>query len=90
MTEAKTLTAELDDVAMMGKAIDQGSAKERVCHQFSPAIKGEIGREQEAAAKITLRAELEQQLRTAGVEGEEAEFVQDHEVDAAQGGQELG
>ena len=62
LAKAKALTAKLEHMAVMCQPIDQRASEQWIAEQLAPAIKGQVGRDQQAATEVALAAELEQQL----------------------------
>jgi hypothetical protein len=54
LPKTEALASELDDVAAMGQPVDQGTTQQWVTDQLAPAVEGQVGRDQQAAAQVTL------------------------------------
>src|SRR5208282_4710 len=80
--EAPAFVAGLDDVAVMGEAVEQRGRHFRIAEDARPFAEGEVGRDDDRGALIETADEMEQQLPAGLGEGEIAEFVEDHEVEA--------
>ena len=80
--EVPTFITGLDDIAVMGQAVEQRGGHLGVTEDARPFAEGEVGRDDDRVALVEPADEMEQQL-TAGLgEGEITEFVEDHEVEA--------
>src|SRR6201987_2430665 len=80
--EAPAVVAGLDDVAVMGEAIEQRGRHLWVAEDAWPFAEGEIGGDDDRGALLETADQVEQQLPAGLREGEIAEFVEDHEVEA--------
>ena len=80
--EAPTLIAGLDDVAVMGEAVEERGRHLRIAEDAWPFAEGEVCRDDDRGALVETADEVEQQLPAGLREGEIAEFVEDHEVEA--------
>jgi hypothetical protein len=89
LLEAVGLGADkVDDGGVMGQAIQQGSREGGVAEHLHPVAELEIGGDDESQARVQAGAELEQQLRPVGREGDEAQLIQDDELVSARLGDE--
>ena len=82
--EAPAFVAGLDDVAVMGEAIEQRGRHLRIAEDARPFAEGEIGGDDDRRSLIEPADEMEQQLPAGLGEGEIAEFVEDDEVEAGE------
>ena len=82
--EAPALVAGLDDVAVMGEAVEQRGRHLRIAEHARPFAEGEIGGDDDRGALVEPADEMEQQLPAGLGEGEIAEFVEDDEVEAGE------
>src|SRR5262245_2155551 len=82
--EAPAVVAGLDDVAVMGQAIQQGSGHLCVAEDAGPFTEGEIGGDEDRGALVQPADKVEQELSTGLGEGQVAEFIKDDEVHAGQ------
>jgi len=78
--EAPTVVPSLDDVAVVGQAIQQRAGHLGVDKDAWPFAEGEIGRHNDGGALIELADQIEQQLPAGLGEGEIAEFIEHDEV----------
>ena len=80
--ETPAFVAGLDDVAVVGQAVEQGGRHLWIAKDARPIAEGEIGGDDDRGALVEPADQMEQQL-TAGLgEGEIAEFIEDDEVKA--------
>ncbi len=82
--EAPAGIAGLDDVAVVGEAIEHGGGHLGVAEHLRPIGEGEIGRDQQRGVLVELADEMEQQLATGLAKRQVAEFVDDDEIVAQQ------
>ncbi len=80
LAEAITLSLELQDVAAMGKAVQQGAGQAGGAKHLGPLGEGEIGGDDERSPQVLLADEGEQHLGAPLAEGDEAHLVQDNQV----------
>ena len=78
--EAPALVAGLDDLAMVGQAIEQGCGHLGVAEDGGPFAESEVGGDDDRGALVEPAHQVEQQLATGLGEGQVAEFVEDDEV----------
>ena len=74
------LVAGLDDVAVVGEAIEQGAGHFRIAKNAWPFAKGEIGRDDDRGSFIKPADQMEEQLPARLSEGQIAEFIEDDKV----------
>jgi hypothetical protein len=78
--EAPAVVSGLDDVAVMGQAVEQGGRHLGVAEHARPFTEGEVGGDEDRGALVEPADEVEQEL-TAGLgEWQIAEFIEDDEV----------
>src|SRR5215510_5130586 len=82
--EAPTVVAGLDDVAVMGQAVQQSSGHLGVTKDAGPFTESEIGGDDDRSALVEAADEVEQELPAGLGEGQITEFIQDDEVHAGQ------
>ena len=80
--EAPALVAGLDDVAVMGEAVEQRGGHLGIAEDARPFAEGEIGGDDDRGALVEPADQVEQQLAAGLGEGQIAEFVEDDEVEA--------
>jgi len=76
--------AGLDDVAVMGEAVEKGGGHLCVGEDGRPFCEGEIGRDQDGCSFVELADQVEQQLPASLCEWQISEFIDDHQIDAAE------
>src|SRR5258705_2516480 len=79
-----------DDVGVEGEPVDDGGAEPGVGEGAGPFGEGRVGRDRDGGAFLAFGEDLEQQLGTAPVQFEVAQFVQAEQVDAAVAGDGAG
>ena len=82
--EAPALVAGLDDVAVMGEAVEQRGGHLGVAEDARPFAEGEVGGDDDRGLLVEPADQVEQQLAAGLGEGQIAEFVEDDEVHARQ------
>ena len=82
--EAAALVACLDDVAVVGEAIEQRCGHFGIAKNARPFTEGEICRDDHRGAFVEAADRVEQQLSTGLREGQIAELVEDDEVQTGQ------
>ena len=82
--EAPAGVAGLDDVAVMGQAIEHGGGHLGVAEHLRPIGEGEVGGNQQRCVFVELADQMEQQLSAGLTERQIAEFVDDDEIVAQQ------
>jgi hypothetical protein len=68
--EAPGLAAGVDDVGLVGDAVDDGLGEARVGEDLCPLAEGEVGGDDQRAALVALGDDLEDELGGALGEGE--------------------
>lgn len=82
--EAPAFVAGLDDVAMMGEAVEQRGGHLGVTEDRGPLAEGEIGGNDDRGALIESADEVEEQLAAGLGEGQITELIEDGEVEPGQ------
>src|SRR5271155_2796899 len=82
--EAPALVPGLDDVAVMGEAIEERRGHLGIAEHARPFAEGEIGGDKDRGALVEPADEVEEKLAAGLGEGEIAEFVEDDEVEAGE------
>src|SRR4051794_31331343 len=82
MLEAPAFVAGLDDVAVMGEAIEQRRGHFRIAKDGRPFAEREIGGHDDRGAFVETADQMEQQLPAGLREGQIAEFIENDEVEA--------
>ena len=76
VAKAPGLLAGLDDVGLVGEAVDDRLGQARVREHFRPLAERQVGGDDQRAALVALGEHLEDQLRGALGQGEIPELVQ--------------
>ena len=82
--EAPTVVAGLDDIAMVGQAVEQRGGHLGIAEYAGPFAESEVGGDNDRSAFVEPTDKVEQELATRLSEREIAEFVEDNEVHACQ------
>src|SRR5690606_4537458 len=81
----KALAPGRDDGGAVGEAIDERGGELLVSGEdLGPLAEGEIGRDDDGAALVARREEIEEELASGAIEGDEAELVDDEELEASE------
>ena len=78
--EAPALVAGLDDLAMVGQAVEQRGGHLGVAEDGGPFAESEVGGDDDRGALVGPAHQVEQQLAAGLSEGQIAKFVEDDEV----------
>ena len=84
MVEAPGLVAGLDDLAVMGEAVEQGGGHFGVTEDGGPFAEGEVCCDDDRGALVEAADQVEEELVARLCEGQIAQFVENDEVHAAQ------
>ena len=82
--EAPALVAGLDDVAVVGEAVEERGRHLGVAEDGGPFAEVEVRRDDDRGALVEAADQVEEQLAAGLREGEIAELIQDQEVEAAE------
>ena len=82
--EAPTIIAGLDDVAVVGQAIEQRGRHLGVAEHAGPFAEGQVCGDDDGGTLVKPADEVEQELAAGLGEGQIAEFIEDDEVHAGQ------
>ena len=82
--EAPAVIAGLDDVAVVGQAVEQRGRHIGVAEHTGPFAEGEIGGDEDGRALVEPADEMEQKLAAGLGKGPISEFVQNDEVHPGQ------
>jgi hypothetical protein len=79
--EAPTVIASLDDVAMMGDAIQERGGHFEIIKHGGPFAKGEIGGDDDAGLLTQLADQMEQQLAARSSDRQIAQLVEYDQIE---------
>ncbi len=82
--EAPALVAGLDDVAMMGEAVEERGRHLGVAEHARPLAESEVGGDDVRSLPLEPADQVEEELSARLREGQVAELVQDHEVNESE------
>jgi hypothetical protein len=80
LAEAEGLTDQFDDAGMMGKAVQKGCSEAFIAKDLNPVRKLQVSRDDKGQAFIKLRAKSKQGLSTLVGKGDEAQLIQDNQI----------
>ena len=69
---------------VVGETVQQCAGEPFRSEDLAPLIEGEVDGDQDGAALVSLVEYLEEQFRPGGVQGNEAQFVDDDELEPRQ------
>src|SRR5262245_66464793 len=78
--EAVTVAVHLEDVDVVGQAIEQRAGQSLGSEHASPLVERQIGGDNDGAALVTLAEDLEQELRAGCRQRDTAEFIDDQQL----------
>src|ERR1039458_5190274 len=81
LAKAVTFAVDLEDVAAMSKAVQQGRRHAFALEDTAPVAEGQIAGHQDAGPLVAIGEDLEEQFRTAAAEGQVSKFVNGQEVE---------
>ena len=84
VAEAVAVAVHLQDMHVVGEAVQQGSGEAVRAKHLGPLIERQVGGDQDAAALVALGEDLEEKFRSGGGQGDEAQFVDDQQAEAGQ------
>jgi hypothetical protein len=82
--QAPAFVAGFDDVAVIRETVEQSGCHLWIAEDGRPFAEGEVGRDNDGGALVEAAHEVEQELASSLLEGQIAEFIEDHEVEASQ------
>jgi hypothetical protein len=90
LSKAIRLTDEFEDVRAVSEPVQESSGEPFIAKDLCPIGEAQIGGEDEGHALVHLGAKLEDELRAGGRKRDETQFIEDDELVAQCGAQELG
>src|SRR3984957_12210031 len=87
--EAEAVVSCFEDVAAVGKTIEQRGRHLRVAEHGCPLAKAEIGRDDDAGALVELAQQMEEQRSAGGAERQVTQLVEDDEIGVGEPGGDL-
>src|SRR5277367_5734282 len=87
--EAEAVVSCFEDVAAVGKTIEQRGRHLRVAEHGSPLAEAEVGRDDDAGALVELAQQMEEQGSAGGAERQVAKLVEDDEIGVGEPGCDL-
>ena len=80
--ETVAVAVHLQDVAMVGEAVQQGPGEPLRPEDLGPLVEGKVGGHQDGAPLVSLAEDLEEQFRPGGGQGDESQLVDDQQAEA--------
>ena len=80
LLQTEAIAVHLQDVDVVGKAVEQGSGEALGAEDFSPFGEGQVAGDHGGAALVTLAEGLEEQFRAGLGEQHEAMFIDDEQI----------
>ena len=80
LAEPEALAVHLEDVDVVGQAVEDGAGQAFRAEDLGPLVEGQVRGDDHGSALITLGDDLEQQLGTGLRERDEAQFVDDEKI----------
>ena len=82
--EAAAVAVHLQYTHVVGEAVQQRARQALRFDHLGPLIERQVGGDQDGAALVALGEDLEEQFRSGGGQGDEAQFVDDQQAEAGQ------
>ena len=82
--EAVAVAVHLQDMDVVGEPVQQRAGEAFRPEDRSPFVEGQVGGDQDGTPLIPLAEDLEEEFRSGGGQGHEAQFVDDQQVEAGQ------
>ena len=79
--EAVALAVHLEDVDVVGEAVQQRAGEALRSEHLGPLVEWEVGGHQDGASLVALAEDIKEQFRTGAGEWDESQFVDDQQVD---------
>ena len=80
MAEAVAVAVHLQDMDVGGEPVQQRAGEGFRPEDRSPFVEGQVGGDQNGATLVALPEDLEEECRSGGGQGDEAQFVDDQQV----------
>ena len=84
MAEAAAVAVHLQDMDVVGEPVQQRAGEAFRSEHLGPLVERQVGGDQDGAALVALPEDLEEQFRSGGGQGDEAQFVDDQQAEAGQ------
>ena len=82
VAEAVTVAVHLQDMDVVGEAVQQRAGEAFRAKHFGPFVEGEVGGDQDGTPLVALAEDFEEQFHSGGGQGNEAQFVDDQQDNA--------
>ena len=79
LLKAETVAVHLQDVNVVGEAVEQGAGEPFGAEDFGPFLEGQVGSHHRRTALVALAEHLEEQLGAGLGQGHEAQLVDDEQ-----------
>ena len=84
MAEAAAVAVHLQDMDVVGEPVQQRAGEAFRSEHLGPLVERQVGGDQDGAALVALPEDLEEQFRSGGGQGDEAQCVDDQQAEAGQ------
>ena len=84
MAEAAAVAVHLQDMDVVGEAVQQRAGEPFGAEDLGPLVEGQVGGHQDGAPFAALAEDLEEEFRPGGGQGDEAQFVDDQQAEVGQ------
>ena len=82
MLEAPAVVAGLDDIAMVGDAVEQRGGHLGIAEHGGPLAEGEVGGDDDRGLLVELADQVEQELPAGSGERQITQFIEHHEIES--------
>ena len=82
--EAAAVAVHLQDMDVVGEPVQQRAGEAFRSEHLGPLVERQVGGDQDGAALVALPEDLEEQFRSGGGQGDEAQCVDDQQAEAGQ------
>ena len=84
VAEAVAVAVHLQDMDVVGEPVQQHAGEAFRTEHLGPLIERQVGGDQDGAPLVALAEDLEEEFRSGGGQGHEAQFVDDQQSEAGQ------
>ena len=84
VAEAVAVAVHLQDMDVVGEPVQQRAGEAFRTEHLGPLIERQVGGDQDGAPLVALAEDLEEEFRSGGGQGDEAQFVDDQQSEAGQ------
>ena len=84
LAQSEAFAVHLEDMHVVGQSVEDGAGQALCSEDLGPFVERQVGCDDDGAALVALRYDLEEQLGAGLAEGDEAQLVDDQQVLAGQ------